>query len=128
MFRGREKLVGLALIWIIGVVALIVLNMIGGESAGEASLGLGLALAVGSFAAMFIEGKSEDEAEERVEKAKRSSGDAEALLALLDEEDREELRQKIKSRLMDRLSDDGELSSLDALLTEQQDDRSRRLK
>ncbi len=60
-----------------------------------------------------------------VEKAKRTLSrpdDPSGLLALLDPEDIEELRHRVKRRLLDRIegSGDGELSSLDALLAEQE--------
>lgn len=60
-----------------------------------------------------------------VEKAKRTLSrpdDSSGLLALLDPEDIEELRPRVKRRLLDRIegSGDGELSSLDALLAEQE--------
>lgn len=54
------------------------------------------------------------------EKPKRSQNEMSEMLALLDEDDRYELRQRIKQQLMQRIegSGDGELSSLDALLAE----------
>jgi flagellar basal body-associated protein FliL len=68
-----------------------------------------------------------DEAEGSREKTKRGEGaainsDSDALLRLLSEEDREELRHRVKQRLLDTIEQgsDGELSSLDALLAEQQ--------
>jgi cobalamin biosynthesis protein CbiD len=56
------------------------------------------------------------------EKAKRDSGSTGAMLELLDEDDIRELRQRIKRRIMDNIENgsDGELSSLDTLLAEQQ--------
>lgn len=67
--------------------------------------------------------------EESVEKLKRGSGisDTEALLNLLDADDLAELRYKVKQRLLDRIegSGDGELSTLDALLAEQEAQHNR---
>jgi hypothetical protein len=59
------------------------------------------------------------------EKAKRSASNNSNLLELLDEDDLHELRQRVKRRLIDNIegSGDGELSSLDALLSEQQSKR-----
>ncbi|MCU0465516.1 MAG: hypothetical protein MUF38_13220 [Anaerolineae bacterium] len=62
-------------------------------------------------------------------KAKRDQqGISADMLSLLDEEDIAELRRRLKNRLMDRIDggDDGELSTLDALLADQDPEPRRR--
>jgi hypothetical protein len=63
------------------------------------------------------------------EKTKRGSNlNSNALLSLLDEDDIADLRVRVKNRLMDSIErgSDGELSSLDQLLADQDTNRRRR--
>jgi hypothetical protein len=80
-----------------------------------------LAVAAVLGTAAVAEGGGEKEAAEK-SKRSASSNDTNALLELLDEDDLRELRGRVKQRLLDRIDEggDGELSSLDALLAEQQ--------
>jgi hypothetical protein len=69
------------------------------------------------------EDKSAGQAEGNVGKAKRDqqNGLSTDMLALLDDDDIADLRRRVKQRLIDRIEGggDGELSSLDALLADQ---------
>ena len=72
---------------------------------------------------------NKDAREQMTGKAKRDQqGISADMLALLDEEDIAELRRRLKNRLMDRIDggDDGELSTLDALLADQDPEPRRR--
>lgn len=72
---------------------------------------------------------SKDAREQMTGKAKRDQqGISADMLSLLDEEDIAELRRRLKNRLMDRIDggDDGELSTLDALLADQDPEPRRR--
>lgn len=109
----------IAIIWgVFGVLAGLAIIFGGGNIV---LVGL-LAVAAVLGTAASAEGGSDSSGE--VEKSKRSasSNDTNALLELLDEDDLRELRGRVKQRLLHKIEqgDDGELSSLDALLAEQQ--------
>ncbi len=61
-------------------------------------------------------------------KNEQAGGLSPDMLALLDEDDLAELRQRVKNRLIERIDGggDGELSSLDALLADQEEPRKNR--
>ena len=61
-------------------------------------------------------------------KNEQAGGPSSDMLALLSEDDLEELRERVKNRLIDRIEGggDGELSSLDALLADQDAPRKNR--
>jgi hypothetical protein len=110
-----------AIIWgIFGVLAALAMIFAGGNIV---LIGILATAAVCGTLAVSNDG-SDHHGKAEAEKAKRSAGSSNpnALLDLLDEEDLRELRQRVKNRLMDSIesSSDGELSSLEALLAEQQ--------
>ncbi|HEX2619513.1 MAG TPA: hypothetical protein VHL11_05180 [Phototrophicaceae bacterium] len=113
----------LALIWgalvILGGMSMIVIR--------ESSVGLIIVLSIVAFLstmAVTLAGNSHYE-EKLAEKTKNSGGSSDSLMRLLDEDDLDELRSRVKRRLIDQIegSGDGELSSLDALLADQQNKR-----
>jgi len=78
--------------------------------------------------AMIEVSKDSDSSSIGKRKNDQAGGLSPDMLALLDEDDLAELRQRVKDRLMERIDGggDGELSSLDALLADQKEPRKNR--
>lgn len=87
---------------------------------------LAAAAVFGTIAVAEYGGGSSDTPSEKT-KRRADPNNMGALIELLDEEDLHEIRQRLKHRLIDRIEtgSDGELSSLDALLAEQQSQKRR---
>lgn len=118
MFKDENKRMGaLAIIW--GVFGIITCMLI---FFGDASF---ITIAILAGAAMITtlnirDSGDDEEVEQGKAKRGRDNDEVAALLNLLDDDDRDILKERIRARLLDRIdrAGDGELSSLDALLAE----------
>jgi hypothetical protein len=118
----RTRIAAVALIWIVFCVLVMTTLIVQGEAANFIIIGaLGLAAWLSTDSVMNTGKKDEEEKTVEISKAKRGEN-PNTLLSLLDEDDIAELRARVKHRLINSIEggSDGELSSLDQLLAEQE--------
>lgn len=128
MMSERARLAAIVVIW--GIFGLLAMTMLIVQEQNANFIIFGI-MAVAALVATdtVIKSDKKEDAVEEAGKAKRTpNSDTASLLALLDEDDIAELRSRVKRRLLDSIEggSDGELSSLDHLLVEQQSRQQKR--
>lgn len=120
--NDRYRLGVIVMIWVIFAILTITLLIVQQNDANFILVAiLAFAAIIGTSELAKVSSSAEANEVQVVEKSKnRSHDEVETMLSLLDEEDLLDLRARVKARLLSRIdtADDGELSSLDALLAE----------
>ena len=128
MSNSLARMIMICIIWVVFAILSATLLIVQRAEANFLIIGIFALAAVISTHAITENTENE---EKEIRKAKREAGSfdqTQMMLSLLDENDVEELRSRIKSRLLQTVErgEDGELSSLEALIAEQETRQSRR--